>query len=455
MITMKFGGTSVQDADAISNVVTIVRKALPRRPVVIISAIAQATNTLEKIGKAACEGNGTLAHDEIEALLRRHVSIVNRLITDQASKKALVEDIAGAGVSLNRLTSGVEKLRELTPRTMDAFYAFGELLSSKIVAAALADAGIPSAWLDTKDFMVTDDNFTCARPLMDIMAPRLEAAVSSVLGEGHVPVTQGFIGVTTAGHRTTMGRESSDFTGSLIGSVLGAESIEIWTDVAGVLSADPRVVESPSRVGSMSFSEAYELTYFGAKVLHPGTMLPAEAKDIPIDILKSGDPSMPGTRVSAAGHAGAAVVRSITYRQDVAVLTLTPRRREGQYIFWEHVFGVLTGKRAETLLMNAMEYQLALVLRSAEACGEIMDTLKDLCVADLRTGKSLVCAVGENIVAAPGIPARFLAAVGQRPVYFYSHGASKNSLVAAIDSPGTEDVVRSLHAEFFGRAASR
>ncbi len=455
MITMKFGGTSVQDADAITRVVGIVKESLPRQPVVVISAIAQATNTLEKIGVAARDGNAALARGATDELLRRHVSVMNNIIRDAAAKKTLAEYIAAAGVSINNLSSGVEKLGELTPRTMDAFYSFGELLSSRIVAAALAEQGVPSTWVDTKDFMVTDDNFTRARPVMEILGPRLEKVMRPVISGGRVPVTQGFIGVTVSGVRTTMGRESSDYSGSVIAAALGAEAIEIWTDVAGVLTADPRVVESPIRVESLSFTEAYELTYFGAKVLHPGTMIPAEVKGIPIDIRKSGDPGMPGTRVSSATHAGPARVRSITYLADVTVLTLTPRLRQDRNPFREQISAVLTAKGGETLIMSATESRTALVLRSGRECGEISESLKGLCSAEVRSGVSLVCAVGENITAAPRLPARFLGAIGERPVYFYSNGPSGNSLIAAIDSAGTEEVVRSLHLEFFGRASSR
>jgi len=455
MITMKFGGTSVQDAAAIASVVSIVKDALPRRPVVVVSAISQATNTLETIGRAARDGQGAAARAETEALLRRHITVINRLELDAAAKKELAGFVAEAGVSLNTLVSGVEKLGELTPRTMDSFYAFGEILSSRIVAAAIGAAGVPAVWVDTIGFLVTDDNFGRARPLMEQLTPRLESLLRPMITEGRVPVTQGFIGVTTTGKRTTMGRESSDFTGSLIGSALGAEVIQIWTDVAGVLSADPRIVADPVRVGTLSFAEAHELTYFGAKVLHPDTMHPARAKGVPIEILKTTDPSLPGTRISAGAGAGGGKVRSVTSRRDVSVLTLTPRRREGQYIFWEHIFSVLTAKRAETLLMNAMEYRIALVLNSAEACEDIVETLKDHCDAEHLPGKALVCAVGQGIALVPGIPARFLSAVGERPVYLFSHGASGNSLVAVIDTPAAEEAVRSVHAEFFDRAASR
>lgn len=455
MITMKFGGTSVQDAEAIANVVGIVRAALPKQPVVVISAIAQGTNTLEKIGRSAGEGNISVAKDEIEGLLRRHITIVNRLIRRDDLKKDLAGYIAQSGTTLHNLAAGVDKLRELTPRTMDAFYAFGELLSSRIVAAALADAGIPSHWLDTKDFMVTDDIFNRARPVMHLVEERLGKLVPPLLQAGKVPVTQGFIGATITGHRTTMGRESSDYTGSLIGSALGAAAIEIWTDVTGVMSADPRVVENPSRVGHLTFAEAYELTYFGAKVLHPATMHPAEAKGIPIDILNSKDPAGGGTRVSAAAPAGKPAVKSVTCRKDVSVLTLTPLHRHGQYIFWEHVFGVLTERRAEALLTSTAEYRMAVVMKSVEAVEDIRESLKEVCRAEIRPSKALVCAVGENIGGLRGLPERFLRSIGDRPVYFLSLGASPNALAAVIDNDGVEETVRRTHAEFFGDAAAR
>jgi aspartate kinase len=396
-----------------------------------------------------------VSKEEIDALLRRHITIVNRLIKRDDLKQQLAEYVAQAGVALHNLATGVDKLRELTPRTMDSFYSFGELLSSRIVASALVDSGIPAQWIDARDFMVTDDNYGRARPVMHLVDERLAKIVLPLLDAGKVPVTQGFIGVTAAGHRTTMGRESSDYTGSLIGSALGAEAIEIWTDVTGVLTADPRVVEAPRQVKNLTFAEAYELTYFGAKVLHPSTMHPAEAKQIPIDILNSKDPLAGGTRVSIAAPGGSPEVKSVTYRKDVAVLTLTPLHRHGQYIFWEHVFGVLTERRAEALLMNTAEYRMAVVMKTADAVDDVREALKDVCRAEIRPAKALLCAVGENIAQIKGLPERFLRSIGDQPVHFLSLGASPNSLAAVIDADGIEETVKAAHKEFFGDAETR
>ncbi len=459
MITMKFGGTSVQDAEAIARVTGIVRTALPRKPVVVISAIAQATNTLEKIGRTACEGNAAGAREEIDALLRRHIAIVNRLIRDEDLKRDLAGRVADAGVALHTLATGVEKLRELTPRTMDAFCSFGELLSSRIVTAALRDAGIDAHWFDAREFLITDDTFNRARPIMHLVGERLAKLVPPLLAAGRVPVTQGFIGATAGGLTTTMGRESSDYTGSLIGSALGAEAIEIWTDVTGVLTADPRLVERPRQVRHLTFAEAYELTYFGAKVLHPGTMHPAEAKQIPIDILNSREPSAPGTRISmtsdAVPGAGAPGVKSVTYRKDLSVITLDPLKRHGQFIFWEHIYGVLTERRAEALLVNTAEYRMAVVVKSPDATEEIRESLKEVCRVGVKTGKALLCAVGENIGASRGVPERFLRSIGDLPVHFLSLGASPHSLAAVIDAGGIEEAVRRTHEEFFADDSAR
>ena len=305
---------------------------------------------------------------------------------------------------------------------MDAVCSFGELLSSRIVAAALRDAGIESQWLDARDFLITDDTFNRARPILHLVRERLAKLVPPLLQAGKVPVTQGFIGATAAGLTTTMGRESSDYTGSLIGSALGADAIEIWTDVTGVLTADPRVVEHPRQVSQLSFAEAYELTYFGAKVLHPGTMHPAEAGQIPIDILNSREPSAAGTRISTAAPTASPPdsrgVKSVTYRRDVSVITLDPVKRHGQYIFWEHIYGVLTERRVEALLVNTAEYRMAVVVKSADATEDIRESLKDVCRVETRTGKALLCAVGENIGASRGVHDRFLQAIGNLPLPF-------------------------------------
>ena len=229
----------------------------------------------------------------------------------------------------------------------DVFYCYGELLSSHIVAAVLQEQGIKAEWVDTKDFMVTDENYNAAMPMMDLVEERLRAIVQPLAEQGRVPVTQGFIGITRSNHRTTMGRESSDYSAAIIGAALHVDDIQIWTDVDGILTADPRVVASPKKVKVLSFEEAFELSFFGAKVLHPNTMLPAVEKNIPIHIYNSLRPHLSGTLVASHAASKETVVKSVAFKRDVAMLNVAPRKRFSQYIFWEHIYSILTKYGAE------------------------------------------------------------------------------------------------------------
>src|SRR5258705_356380 len=193
----------------------------------------------------------------------------------------------------------------------------------RIVAVALEEYGVPSQWIDTKEFMVTDDRHNAASPVMEILMARLQEIVSPLTGQGIVPVTQGYIGVTRSGHRTTMGRESSDYSASVIGAALAAEDVQIWTDVDGILTADPRVVPAPRKVRALSFEEAFDLSYFGAKVLHPKTVLPALERNIPIHVYNSRRPNLAGTLITNKNPSDAPSVKSIAFKRDMSLLTVT------------------------------------------------------------------------------------------------------------------------------------
>src|SRR5208283_364455 len=262
MIVMKFGGTSTQDAEAMRNVVRIVRAHLERRPILVISAIAQATNMLEQTGMLAGQGKAGEARDVLLKLFDRHYTIVDTLVSDRQRHAELRKIITYSFHELEELVKGLAIVRELTPRMLDTFYCYGEILSSRIITAALQEDGVAAEWLDTKDFLLTDENFNRASPVWHTIEERLSSIALPLIEQGIVPVTQGFIGVTASGQRTTMGRESSDFSAAIVGTVLHAEDIQIWTDVDGVLTADPCIVAAPKKIKTLSFEEAYELSYF-------------------------------------------------------------------------------------------------------------------------------------------------------------------------------------------------
>jgi aspartate kinase len=449
MIVMKFGGTSTKDASAVANVVRIVGSHAARKPFVVISAIAQGTNALEQAGRLASENKTGEARDRLLQLFNRHYTMVDELVKDRDRHRELRKVFAKSLAELEELLTGISILRELTPRTLDTIYSFGELLSSRIVAAALQEAGIRSEWLDTADFLVTDDSFNAARPMMNVVSEKLQALAGPATAAGAVPVTQGFIGVTAAGRRTTMGRESSDYSAAIVGAALGADEIQIWTDVDGVLTADPRTVNSPKKVKLLSFDEAYQLSFFGAKVLHPKTMLPAIEKGIPIHIYNSYRPDNTGTRVMSTSGDDEPMVKSVAHRNNLVLLSLQPRHRYGQFMFWEHISGVLTKYGAIPAATATTEYSYALVCDAKSDFTGILSDLEEVAVASRFDGQGIICLVGSNLRQSPSLCGRVFAALGNVPVSMISFGASGSNMTIVLGDDSVSDAVRRIHAAFF------
>lgn len=449
MIVMKFGGTSTQDAQAITNVVRIIKSHLTSKPIVIISAIAQATNMLEKIGKLASEKNDREAREVSTQLFNRHYSIVDQLIRHISRNRALRNVLETTKEEIDSIIKGITILRELTPRTLDALYSYGELLSSRIVTVALQDQGIQAEWIDTKDFMITDENFTRAMPLMEELENRLRSIAQPLIDKGIVPVTQGFIGVTSTGRRTTMGRESSDFSAAIIGAVLEVDDIQIWTDVDGVLTADPTVVENPKKIKQLSFEEAYELSYFGAKILHPNTMLPAIEKSIPIHIYNSRKPQLKGTLVSIQLKSNESIVKSVAYKRNVIILNVQPKKRFGQYIFWEHIHNVLTKYNVVGLITVTSEYNYSVVMDAKNFNPAVVHDLGEIGIIDVVEGMGIVSIIGSNLNPAYQIIERLFKAVGEIGISMITFGASKSNLSFIVSNDDVTEAVQKIHDEFF------
>ena len=447
---MKFGGTSTQDAKAQANVVSIIQANLPHSPFVVISAIAQATNFLERAGKFAEQGKVDEANQLLDDLFERHYLILDTNVHDKARHTSVKNFIAQSMTEVKEMVRGVSILRELTPRTLDAFYCYGELLSSRLIAAACQENGIDAVWLDTKDFMITEANHSRALPIMSIVEEKLSAIALPLLKQGKVLVTQGFIGVTQSGHRTTMGRESSDYSATIIGAAIHAESIQIWTDVDGILTADPRVVQSPRKVRTMLPAEAFELAYFGAKVLHPNTMLPALEQNIPVYIYNSKRPKLTGTRV-ASDAATKPTVKSVAYKRDIAVIEITPAKRLGQYIFWEQIYNILTKHSAAANMTASSELNVAITIEAKSNLRAIIHDLSTIGNVKLLEGKGIVCLVGHALKDNPDNLTRMFNALAGMKISMISFGASDSNITLVVDDDKILDAVKKLHLEFFER----
>ena len=404
---------------------------------------------LERVARRASEGVSGNAREAIFEFFNRHAAIADELIKSAALRAEIQKILDAARGEMDELVKGVEILRELTPRTLDAFYSFGELMSSRLVAAAMSERGLPAKWLDTKEFMITDENHNSALPVMDIVTERLKNIAAPLLNKNIIPVTQGFIGATSKGHRTTMGRESSDYSASIIGAAMRSEEVQIWTDVDGILTSDPRVVSSPMKINSLSFDEALELSYFGAKVLHPNTMLPAMEMNIPIRILNSRRPQLSGTMITPGGTSGKPQVKSIAFKQNISLVTVSPKKRYGQYIFWEHIYSILTKFRATAYLSTTAEYRISFALDTTENIPAIIHALEDIGVVTVAGGKGIVCLVGENVRETAGFVERISASTSGYSVEMISSGASRSSLSIVMDEQLVPNVVRKLHFAFF------
>ena len=329
-VIMKFGGTSVADAEAMSRVINIVRDHRTRfphstLPVVVVSAMSKVTDRLVETGRLAGERQGEAAAQILEDLLARHLAVAASLVQGPAFhtlSEQLTHDVRGLQHDVRQWASG----GEVSPAATDVILAMGELASSRIVAAAFVARGVPAAWVDARRVLVTDGEHTAAAPDTEATTIKARELVASRTAAGEVPVLGGFIGATATGETTTLGRGGSDYSAAIFGACLDVDEIQIWTDVDGMLTADPRVVSDPRLVPELSFNEASELAYFGAKVLHPSTILPAVAKNIPVRILNSRRPEVRGTMITAEGRRDAGVLTALACKRGVTVVNITSTR---------------------------------------------------------------------------------------------------------------------------------
>lgn len=450
MIVMKFGGTSNEDAAAMRNVIAIVKAHLAEQPVVVISAIARATNELERTARVAASGREEEAVGIVTRLFDRHRQIVADLIPPEEAASELESMLSATLEEIKTVVKGVAILKELTPRTMDAICSYGERLSSRIIAAGLREADVKSMWVDVREFMITDDNFGNAQPLMDIVSENLECKIRPMLDKKITPVTQGFIGVTQSGEYTTMGRESSDYSASIIGAAMNASLVQIWTDVDGVLTADPRLVGATRKIRRMSFGEAFELSHFGAKVLHPGTMLPVLEKGIPVQIRNSKQGGSTGTLVNAGekDEAGG-VIKSIAYKNDLAMVVVAPLKRINQYLFWESVFSILNRHHVSVYHAATSEYRISFSLERKHLVEGMVAEVEQIGKVTVLDRLGSLCIVGSSLRGASGITDRIFKALTGLDVFMVSFGASETNLTVLLQEAQIAQALTLLHDEFF------
>jgi aspartate kinase len=438
MIVMKFGGTSVESAEAIARVAGIVRARLDREPVVVVSAMGKTTNKLLAVASDAVSGKSQAARKDLDDLRLFHLREAAGLGTD-----AKIDDHFR---ELSALVDGLAIVGELTPRATDAISAYGERLSSIIVAAYFNHCGLRTQHLDAREYIVTDRRHTQAAPLFATTNALLQKLVAPT---GEVRVMGGFIASTEDGVTTTLGRGGSDYTASIVGAGIGAEEIQIWTDVDGMLTADPTIFPGGHRVKVCSFAEAAELAYFGAKVLHPATVLPAIEKNIPVRILNSRRPKAEGTLIVSDPPPSSSPIRSIACKRNITVVNIVSTRMLMAHGFLRRIFEVFDRYETPVDMVATSEVSVSLTIDNTCSLAAIQDELEAFAEVSIEEHQAIVCMVGENIRRCDSVSARAFAALdGIRP-RMVSQGASQLNLSMVVAASDLQRAVESLHREFF------
>src|ERR1022692_1743882 len=448
MIVMKFGGTSVEDARAIERVAAIVKDRLQQKPVVVVSAMARVTDTLLTMSRAAGSGERKTALKLCRSLQERHYNTASELL-GTALFTDFHSELGSDFESLDELLRGISAVGELTPRTTDHVAAFGEVLSSKIVAAAFSAQGLNSEYVDAREVLVTDSSYMQAVPQQEETNERLQTKVKPLLDGGQVPVMGGFVGANRAGITTTIGRGGSDFSAAIVGAGLGAERIEIWTDVDGILTTDPRICPEARRIKVISFDEAAELAYFGAKVLHPATVLPAIQKNIPVYVLNSRNPECEGTRISARVPHCRNFFKAIAAKKRITIIDVAAPRMLLAHGFLRAIFEAFDRHRVAVDVVSTSEVSVSLTVDSNESIPALAADLAKLADVKYEGRKAIVCVVGENVRNTPGIAARVFNEVKDVNIRMISQGASEINLTFVIEEDDVPQVIRRLHKTFF------
>jgi aspartate kinase len=462
VIVMKFGGTSVADQAAIMRLIAIVRAARQaavaeetqdwRGPVVVVSALGGATDQFLKAATEAGAGLVESALEVLRALRARHLEVAG-LVPEGPDRSALERSIGDQFDDLDRVVGALGILKEVTPRWFDVIAASGEILSSRIVAAALAANGIGASWVDARQVIVTGDEHMAAPPLMKETAAALATVLDPILADRQVPVLGGFVGANTEGLTTTLGRGGSDYSAAIVGACLGASEIQIWTDVDGMLTADPRVVADVQVVPHLSFGEASELAYFGAKVLHPATILPAVGRNIPVRILNSRRPQdAVGTLITRERPVSERLLTAVASKKGVTVVDITSTRMLMAHGFLARIFAAFEEHRTAVDVVTTSEVSVSVTVDDPRRLPEIASSLRTVADVTREDKMAILCAVGDGLQRDPTFVSHLLESLGGIPIRMVSQAAARRNITLVIREADVEAALTRVHQRFIGGA---
>jgi aspartate kinase len=460
---MKFGGTSVGDAVCIARTAQIIaRGAREKACVAVVSAMSGVTNRLIEAANKAQSGNVQESVDAIEGLRAQHEAVLLNLTQNEAERCQLRKKIDTVLAEGRRLCEGTALLRELTPRTLDAISSLGERLSAPLVSMSVRELGLPSEAIEATELIVTDAFHGGAEPQMGLTHDKSQARLLPLLEKGIVPIVTGFIGATAGGQLTTLGRGGSDYSATILGAAIGADEVIIWTDVDGVLTADPRLVSEAQTIPVISYREAAELAYFGARVLHPKTLKPVVQAAIPVWIRNSFQPERLGTQITPVGRGGVGGgVKALTAIRDVALISVGGPGIVGVPDVVGRTFSTTAEKRANVLLISQSSSQndICFIVSAADAQTTV-DAMKKEFANDLAhqtvehitvdPNIAIVAVVGEKMRGIPGIAGRTFNAMGRESINIIAiaQGSSESNISFVIEGKDVKAALLALHREF-------
>ncbi len=462
LIVMKFGGTSVGSAERISQAAQLAVDTAARghQVVIVTSAMSKVTDAL--IGAARQASTGTWDPTLRQELFERHKAVADAIIgTDKTRHAAVLDAITARLDRFEKLCFGLSMVHELTPRLLDAISGMGEMLAAPLLSAAIAARGTASEPVDATEVIVTTDLFGGAEPLMDETRAKAGGRLKPLIAGGVIPVVTGFIAATQDGVMTTLGRGGSDYSASIIGAALDASEIWIWTDVDGVMTANPSEVPEARTLAEISYSEASELAYYGAKVLHYKTILPAFRQRIPVRILNSFNPSHPGTRVTVEGDPSVRGVKAVTSIRGVILVAINGTGMQGIPGIVAKTFDAVAAQQANVLMISqaSSENNICFVLSAAEA-PRVVSELKSVLEVELMRGHieeitaeqqvAIVAAIGDRMRGTPGIAANVFGALGKAGinVIAISQGSSERNISLVVTEQDAAEAVRAIHRAF-------
>ena len=446
VVVMKFGGTSVEDVAAIRRLISIVQSKRGVQPVLVVSALAKVTDQLLESGNAAANGHLGAALARVRDIYVRHEHLADALV-GQEHYAALDRELRACFRALESLLLQLEATGQLDLRYQDQLLSFGECLSSRLIKEALSEAGVNATHVDSRASIVTDRKHGQASPLWEVTNDRLQQTLGPILEAGSVPVMGGFIAATEEGVPTTLGRGGSDFTASIVGAALGAARVEIWTDVDGVMTTDPKLCPDARVIRKMGFEEAAELAHFGAKVLHPATLAPAMRENIPVYVLNSRRPAAEGTEIVAHAHTGKRV-SAITAKRNVAAVDVTLSRNLDSELLGE-VFAAFDQHSCHVEVLATGLSRLSLIVGSTASLPKIAAQLKPLAELKWENHKALVCLIGEDIRRQPEVAGRVFQTVSDMDVRVLCQSASDRTISFLVEEPKVQEAVQRLHRVFF------